>query len=159
MLSVSNLLCDHQAGNERLRYGHRKLDFAYSAGDPFDGAPRPVVVWNVTKACNLRCVHCYACATPGPAEGELATEEGFAVLDDLRRFNVPAVLFSGGEPLVRPDILKLIAYAQSIGLVCTLSTNGILIDDPMADKLAKLGLRYAGISVDGSSGRHDKLRG
>jgi len=159
MLSVSNLLCDHQTGNERLRYGHRKADQADGSSDPFHGAPRPVVVWNVTKACNLRCVHCYACATPGPADGELTFEEGVAVLDDLRKFNVPAVLISGGEPLVRPDILELIGYAQSIGHVCTLSTNGLLIDEPMADKLANLGLRYAGISLDGNQFRHDKLRG
>jgi radical SAM protein with 4Fe4S-binding SPASM domain len=159
MLSVSNLLCDYQAGNERLRYGHRKLDLADHGADPFGGAPRPVVVWSTTRACNLRCVHCYASATAGPAEGELTHEEGKALLDDLRDFGVPAVLFSGGEPLARPDIFELLEYAQSIGLVCTLSTNGILIDDAVADRLATIGIKYAGISVDGSPVRHDKLRG
>jgi len=149
VLSVSNLLCDHAAGNERLRYGHTNNG----------GAPRPVVVWAVTKACNLRCVHCYASATPGPADGELTREEGFALLDDLKAFNVPAVLFSGGEPLVRPDTLDFIQYASSIGLSCTLSTNGMLIDEAMADRLATVGLKYAGISVDGLENQHDKLRG
>lgn len=156
MLSVSNLLCNHAAGNERLRYGH--LDKS-DPSDPFHGAPRPVVVWAVTKACNLRCVHCYASATPGPAPDELSFEEGIKVLDDLKAFGIPAVLFSGGEPLARPDTLELIKYAASIGLNCTLSTNGLLIDDAMADKLAAVGLRYAGISVDGVRDRHDKLRG
>src|SRR4051794_5307591 len=107
MFSVSNLLCDYQAGNERLRYGHIAKERAASgeqqAADPFHGAPRPVVVWAVTKACNLRCVHCYASATPGPAPKELTNAEGYALLDDLAKFNVPAVLFSGGEPLVRPE--------------------------------------------------------
>jgi radical SAM protein with 4Fe4S-binding SPASM domain len=162
MLSVSNLLCGHQAGNERLRYGHvegRQRNPMDALADPFLGAPRPVVVWAVTKACNLRCVHCYASANAQPAPGELTHEEGRALLDDLRAFNVPAVLFSGGEPLVRPDTPELIAYAQSIGLTCTLSTNGLLIDDFMADLLAGLGLKYVGISVDGSPARHDKLRG
>jgi len=149
MLSVSNLLCDHAAGNERLRYGHTNKT----------GAPRPVVVWAVTKACNLRCVHCYASATPGPADGELTRDEGFALLDDLKAFNVPAVLFSGGEPLVRPDTIDFIRYASSIGLSCTLSTNGMLIDAPMADRLATVGLKYAGISIDGVEKQHDKLRG
>ena len=149
MLSVSNLLCDHAAGNERLRYGHTDKS----------GPPRPVVVWAVTKACNLRCVHCYASATPGPAEGELTREEGFALLDDLKSFNVPAVLFSGGEPLVRPDTLDFIGYAASIGLTCTLSTNGMMIDAPMADRVSTLGLKYAGISIDGVEKQHDKLRG
>jgi Fe-coproporphyrin III synthase len=156
MLSVSNLLCNHSAGNERLRYSH--LDKA-DPNDPFHGAPRPVVVWAVTKACNLRCVHCYASATPGPAPDELSHEQGTALLDDLKAFGIPAVLFSGGEPLVRPDTLDLIRYATKIGLNCTLSTNGLLIDDRMADQLAEIGLRYAGISVDGIASRHDKLRG
>lgn len=151
MLSLSNLLCDHQAGNERLRYGHRRR--------AADEAPRPVVVWAVTQACNLRCVHCYASAEPHAAPGELSTEEGRALLDDLVDFGVPAVLFSGGEPLHRPDTPRLIGYAQSIGLTCTLSTNGLLIDDPMADRLAALGLKYVGISIDGRRDRHDKLRG
>ena len=150
MLSVSNLLCNHAAGNERLRYGH--------LGEKV-GAPRPVVVWAVTKACNLRCVHCYASATPDPAEGELTREEGFALLDDLKAFNVPAVLFSGGEPLTRADTLDFIGYATSIGLSSTLSTNGMLIDPPMADRLATLGLKYAGISIDGMQSQHNKLRG
>lgn len=164
MLSVSNLLCDHRAGNEALRYGHLTEHQSATASrrvafDPFHLAPRPVVVWAVTQACNLRCVHCYAAATPGPAEGELTHEEGLALLEDLKAFSVPAVLFSGGEPLVRPDVLDLIAYAQSLGLATTLSTNGTLIDEAMADRLAQMGLKYAGISIDGLQMRHDKLRG
>lgn len=153
MISISNLLCDHRAGNESLRYGHTR------GGGARDGVPRPVVVWATTRACNLRCVHCYASATPGPAPGELDHEEARAMLRDLKTFGVPAVLFSGGEPLARPDTPELIGYAASIGLHCTLSTNGVLIDEPMADRLAALGLRYVGISIDGTPDRHDKLRG
>jgi len=165
LLSVSNLLCNHQAGNEALRYGHRLLarrperSPQESAAESFAAAPRPVVVWAVTKACNLRCVHCYASATPDAAPNELSYKEGLALLDNLRTFNVPAVLFSGGEPLSRPETPEFIRYAQNIGLSCTLSTNGLLIDDAMADQLAALGLRYAGISLDGTEARHDKLRG
>lgn len=167
MLSVSNLLCDHRAGNESLRYGHVGANGSGSTSDapdpvtpdPYGGAPRPVVVWAVTRACNLRCIHCYASASPGPAPGELTHEEGLALLDDLRAFRVPAVLFSGGEPLVRPDIVSLIRYARSIDLSCTLSTNGLLIDEAMADQLASVGLKYVGISLDGIGERHDTLRG
>src|SRR5688500_11101401 len=154
MLSVSNLLCGQRAGNEALRYGH-----VVAGGRGRGGAPRAVVGWALTKACNLRCVHCYASATPGPAPGELSFHEGVALLDDLREFGVPAVLFSGGEPLARPDALRLIDYAQFIGLNCTLSTNGLLIDDATADTLAELGLRYVGISLDGRAAKHDRLRG
>jgi len=160
MLSVSNLLCNHAAGNERLRYGHAAEDAAgRSAADPYQGAPRPVVVWAVTKACNLRCVHCYASANPDPAPDELTHAEGRALLEDLRAFDIPAILFSGGEPLARPDTPELIGYAQELGLTVTLSTNGLLIDDAMADRLAAMGLKYVGISIDGAEGRHDKLRG
>jgi len=150
MLSISNILCGHRAGNEALRYGHTQRE---------DGIPRPVVVWAVTRACNLRCVHCYASADATPAPGELTHEQGKALLDDLKAFDVPAVLFSGGEPLVRPDTLDLIAHARDIGLNATLSTNGTRIDANMAGRLADLGLRYAGISLDGIAARHDKLRG
>jgi radical SAM protein with 4Fe4S-binding SPASM domain len=158
MLSISNLLCDHRAGNEALRYGHRADNTTATQKDA-DQTPRPVVVWATTKACNLRCVHCYASADPHAAPDELTHDEGIALLDDLASFNVPAVLFSGGEPLVRPDIYGLIAHAQNIGLRCTLSTNGALIDETVADRLADLGLEYVGISLDGTGRLHDKLRG
>lgn len=154
MLSITNLLCDHRAGNEALRYGHTRRRASHD-----DGTPRPVVVWAVTQACNLRCVHCYASAGAEPAPGELSHDEGRALLGDLKDFGVPAVLFSGGEPLHRADTIDLIAYAQSLGLSCTLSTNGLLIDDAVADRLAAIGLKYVGISLDGSEARHDKLRG
>ena len=104
MLSVNNLLCGQRAGNEALRYGHVRGGGAAGGSD----VPRPVVVWALTKACNLRCVHCYASATPHAAPGELSFAEGVALLDDLRDFGVPAVLFSGGEPLAGPDALRLI---------------------------------------------------
>ena len=154
MLSITNLLCDHRAGNETLRYGHTRRSQSGT-----DATPRPVVVWAVTKACNLRCVHCYASADARPAPGELSHDEGRALLEDLKSFGVPAVLFSGGEPLHRADTIDLIAYAQSLGLSCTLSTNGLMIDDAVADRLAEIGLKYVGISLDGTEARHDKLRG
>lgn len=149
MLNVSHILCDQRSGHERLRYSHRETA----------GAPRPVVVWALTRGCNLRCVHCYASADNRASPSELSGEEARAVLDDLAAFEVPAVLFSGGEPLSRPDAPELIARAVALGLPCTLSTNGTLIDEPMADRLAGLGLRYVGISVDGTRRRHDRLRG
>lgn len=159
MLSITNLLCNRAAGNESLRYGHVRGDRLGSAKDATNAVPRPVVVWAVTKACNLRCVHCYASASPGPAPGELTDEEGRELLEDLRQFDIPALLFSGGEPLVRPAVLDLIAYANALGHRCTLSTNGLLIDHAMADRLAEAGLKYVGISIDGVPSRHDRLRG
>lgn len=149
MLSVSNILCDHRAGNERLRYGHRRAV----------GPPRPVVVWAVTRACNLKCVHCYANADANADPDELTYREGCDLLGELKSYGVPAVLFSGGEPLARPDTLDLMAHARSLDLPCTLSTNGLLIDDRVAGRLAELGVKYVGISLDGIGKTHDKLRG
>lgn len=150
MLSISHLLCGHRSGQEGLRYGHARATHAR--------APRPVVAWALTRACNLRCVHCYASAAPRPDPDELSHHECLAVLEDLRDFQVPAVLFSGGEPLVRPDLLELLRAASRLGLACTLSTNGLLIDEPMAEALANLRLRYVGVSLDGLQPRHDLLR-
>ena len=160
MLSLSNLFCEHAAGNEQLRYGHRAGGREQRFDDrPHPDAPRPVVVWAVTGQCNLKCVHCYAGATDAAMPGELTTAEGFDLLDQLKAFGCPAVLISGGEPLARGDTLELIAYARELGLPATLSTNGTLLTDWTARRLAKLGLRYVGISLDGGRATHDKLRG
>ena len=79
---------------------------------------------------------------------ELTTEQCKAVLDDLAEFKVPAVLFSGGEPLVRPDLFELAAYARSQELHVVLSTNGTLIDREMAQRFKDLEFAYVGISLD-----------
>lgn len=117
---------------------------------------RPIVVWNVTPACNLRCSHCYA-ATSG-TQKVLSTEQVRAVIDDLAAFGVPVLLFSGGEPFARPDIRELATYAKTKGLRVTFSTNGTLIDDVTADFLAALGVSYVGISIDGTEQVHDAFR-
>lgn len=162
MLSLSNILCNQSAGNEALRYSHTPGSMHKPANETSggDGPPRPVVVWAITKACNLRCIHCYASASPDAAPDELTLDEGKRLLDDLRDFQAPAVLFSGGEPLVRPDAMELLTYASdTLGLRCTLSTNGTLITRDVAERLADIGLTYVGMSLDGMREQHDKLRG
>lgn len=154
MFSVSRVVCGAEQANDHLRFGHRR-----STGVEAHTVPRPVVVWAVTRACNLRCVHCYASAGAEPLPDELTHDEGKALLDGLAAFGVPAVLFSGGEPLARPDTPELIRHAAGLGLPCTLSTNGVLITPDRAAELADIGLRYVGISLDGTRERHDKLRG
>ncbi|MFQ5873341.1 MAG: radical SAM protein, partial [Dehalococcoidia bacterium] len=94
----------------------------------FSGKWRPVVVWNSTRTCNLACVHCYTDSTNVCYKGELTTEEGKALIDDLAAYGVPVLLFSGGEPLVRGDIFTLASHAASRGLRPALSTNGTMID-------------------------------
>jgi len=158
MIGISKLYCGTVEASDPLRYGRRAKDLP-SHLLQFSADKKPVVVWNVTKACNLRCIHCYASADNRPAENELTTEEGFRLLEDLAQFGCPVVLFSGGEPLVRPDIFDLIAYAVRLGLRAVLSTNGTLIDHDLAKELKKLGLSYVGISLDGIGEVHDRFRG
>jgi pseudo-rSAM protein/SPASM domain protein len=157
MISVSKLLCDLDAEGDGLRY-----DAADESGKPQiteDKQRRPVVVWNLTKQCNLYCTHCYASADTETAPGELSTREGKSLLDDLADYGAPVVLFSGGEPLVRDDLEELIAYAADRGLRPVLSTNGTLLTEERAEALRDAGLQYAGVSVDGLPERNDEFRG
>lgn len=155
MINVSSLLGVRRSASDALRYGRRRAGEHTPASST---ARRPVVVWNVTRACNLACTHCYASAKRRPGPDELTTAEARAFLDDLAGFGVPAVLMSGGEPLSRPDLLDLIGYGGERGLRFTLSTNGTLIDPAMARSLAAVGLVYAGVSIDGPEQLHDRQR-
>jgi len=158
MIGISKLYCGTVEASDPLRYGRRAKDLP-SHLLQFSADKRPVVVWNVTKRCNLRCVHCYASADPSPHPDELTTEEGMALLEDLAQFGCPVVLFSGGEPFMRPDILDLIHKAVTLGLRAVVSTNGVLIDRALARELKKCGLSYVGISMDGLREVHDRFRG
>lgn len=153
MVNITKLYCGEEQPADGLRYGH-------GHGAPKSAAERrPIVVWNVTRTCNLRCVHCYSDSHAQKYTGELTHEEAKRVIDDLVAFKVPAVLFSGGEPLVRPDLLELMEYAATSGLRVTLSTNGTLIDEPTAQWLHEIGLTYVGISLDGIGETNDLFRG
>jgi pseudo-rSAM protein/SPASM domain protein len=157
MISVSKLLCGLDAESDGLRYD--AADESNTEQITEDKQQRPVVVWNLTKQCNLYCSHCYAAADTETAPGELSTAEGKALLDDLAQFGVPVVLFSGGEPLVRDDLEELVAYAADSGIRPVLSTNGTLLTEERAASLRDAGLKYAGVSVDGLPERNDAFRG
>jgi len=158
MLSLSRLLCGTVTEGDALRYERR------SAALPphllhFSEDKRPVVVWNVTRSCNLHCVHCYAAAADRAFVGELSTQEGLRVIDDLADFGTPVVLFSGGEPLSRPDLFTLSRYARDRGLRAVLSTNGTLITPDVAREAKEQGFSYVGVSLDGLRPIHDRFRG
>ena len=158
MIGISKLYCSTVEPSDALRYG-RLSNRLPSHLLQFSADKRPVVVWNITKACNLRCAHCYAHAT-GPAdENELSTAEGKRLIDDLAEFGVPVLLFSGGEPLVRKDLTELAGYAVEKGMRAVISTNGTLIDEHTAEALKKIGLSYVGISIDGMADVNDHFRG
>ena len=124
----------------------------------FTTADRPLVVWNTTAACNLRCLHCYSGATPDRADDELTTDEARALIDDLAALGTPVLLMSGGEPLLRPDLFDLAAHARQRGLRPVLSTNGTLVTPAVAERLKQSGVAYVGVSLDGGPETHDRLR-
>lgn len=158
MLSVSRLLNGTATSADALRYGRE------SARLPphllhFSRDKKPVVVWNATRRCNLHCLHCYSSSRDREYPDELTTDEGKDLLEDLASFGVTTVLFSGGEPLMRPDLFELVQYAHRCGLRCVLSTNGTLIDGAAARRVVDAGFSYAGISFDGIGAAHDVVRG
>jgi len=122
------------------------------------GAPF-LVVWDITNACNLRCKHCYANAGKTCAD-EMSTNEVKQAIDKLDRVSVPIIAFSGGEPLVHPDIFELIHYARRKGIYVAIATNGTLITKETSQRLKESGVGFVQISLDGASAAtHDKFRG
>ncbi|CAM4181252.1 heme d1 biosynthesis radical SAM protein NirJ [Vreelandella rituensis] len=120
--------------------------------------PGPVVIWNLIRRCNLTCKHCYTVSADIDFKGELTTEEAHSVLDDLQGFRVPALILSGGEPLMRPDIFELSRRARALGIYTGLSTNGTLITEANIEEIADVGYDYVGISIDGLETTHDTIR-
>jgi heme d1 biosynthesis radical SAM protein NirJ len=125
-------------------------------------APRrptgPVVIWNLIRRCNLMCKHCYSISGDVDFPGELSTPEVFRVMQDLKAFGVPALILSGGEPLMRRDIFEISERAKSLSFYVGLSTNGTLIDSVMAERIQNAGYDYVGISLDGIGETHDRFR-
>jgi len=155
MIGISKLYLGTVEVSDPLRYGRRSAQLP-SHLLQFSEDKKPVVVWNVTSRCNLSCTHCYA-ATEGRTD-ELSTDEALTVIDDLAAFGAPVLLFSGGEPLARPDILTLARHAVGQGMRVVFSTNGTLIDARMAAEFKAIRLSYAGISIDGMEAVHDRFR-
>ena len=158
MIGISKLYCGTVEPSDALRYGRDSARLP-SHLLQFSKDKRPVVVWNVTRRCNLKCVHCYAHAKDQSFDNELTTRQGKDLIDDLAQFGVPVILFSGGEPLVRKDLPELAAYAVEKGMRAVISTNGTLITPKMARTLKEIGLSYVGISLDGMQEINDRFRG
>lgn len=146
MISISRLLCDTIGSGDHLRYGKKM-------------APRPVVVWNCTRQCNLNCLHCYADAGKQKFTEEMDTTTGKTFISDLADFGVPVVMFSGGEPLLRGDLFELADWARQRGIRIVLSTNGTLITKDTAKRIRELDFAEVGISLDGIEVTNDQFRG
>lgn len=158
MIGISKLYCGTVEPSDALRYARHSKDLP-SHLLQFSIDKNPVVVWNVTRQCNLKCVHCYAHAKAGIQANELSTAQGKQVIDDLAAMGVPVLLFSGGEPLMRKDLPELAGYAVKKGMRAVISTNGTLINQETARVLKDIGLSYVGISLDGMREINDQFRG
>lgn len=145
MINISKLYCGLAGVSDSLRYPeHRTI--------------KPIVVFNCTPRCNLRCVHCYSSSDVACSAPQLSTSQAKSLIDQIADFGCPVLLFSGGEPLLRKDLFELMAYAGQHNLRTVLSTNGTRITESVAKRLAELGLSYAGISLDGPQDVHDRFR-
>jgi len=118
-----------------------------------------IISWNTTSQCNMYCQHCYRDAGEKSA-GELTTAQAKKLIKEAAEAGFKIFIFSGGEPLLRTDLITLVAYAKEVGLRPVLGTNGTLIDLPTAMALKEAGLMAAGISLDSiDSANHDRFRG
>ena len=157
MIGISKLYCGAVEPSDVLRYKRRSANLP-SGLLQFSRDKKPVVVWNCTRTCNLKCMHCYS-ESDGRTYGELSTDEAKEMIDDLASFGSPVLLFSGGEPCLRDDLVELMHYAKQAGMRVVLSTNGTLITPELAREFAEVGLSYVGVSLDGGPETHDRFRG
>ena len=158
MIGISKLYCGTVEPSDALRYG-RDSSKLPSHLLQFSKDKKPVVVWNMGRRCNLKCIHCYAQSRDIEYEDELTTQQGKELIDDLAQFGSPVILFSGGEPTMRKDLPELAMHARDKGMRAVISTNGTLIDEKMAKVLKDIGLSYVGVSLDGMRETNDKFRG
>ncbi len=158
MIGISKLYCGQVEPSDALRYGRHSGNLP-SHLLQFSKDKKPVVVWNMTKRCNLKCVHCYAQAIEETGDDPISTQQAKDMITDLAEFGAPVMLFSGGEPLVRKDLVELAHFAVSKGMRAVISTNGTLITKEKAKELKEVGLSYVGISLDGGEEVHDHFRG
>jgi radical SAM protein with 4Fe4S-binding SPASM domain len=120
---------------------------------------RPMVTWRVTRSCNLNCLNCLSDSRPRRYESELTTSEGRALIGDLAAFQVPRLLFAGGEPLLRADLLELVAYTNERGIQPSLLTNGTLLSRAIAAGLMRAGMHSVSILLEGIGREVDRHRG
>lgn len=148
------MLTEFDSYGDKLRYHKDCRDNSHGVRKGMG----PVVVWNCTNKCNLSCKHCYS--SSGKEYNQvLSTEEGINLIKNLASFNIPVLLLSGGEPLLRDDIFYLIKKARENDIRVVISSNGTLLDKNTVKKLKELEVSYLGISIDGKEKINDKFRG
>lgn len=127
-------------------------------GPPSRNSPR-LVAWEVTRRCNLNCVHCRAASEKGPYPGEFKTDKSLEVLDQIAAVGKPIVILTGGEPLLREDIFDLARSGTELGLRMVMATNGTLVSPEIARQIKDSGIKRISISLDGATApEHDDFR-
>lgn len=157
MIGITKLVCGLATVAEAMRQDQPEAHIEPRLLQ-FSASDRPLVVWNMTNRCNLKCVHCYIKAEDRDYKDELSMQEAKGLIDDLSQMKIPVLLFSGGEPLLRKDIFELGAYATQKGIRAVISSNGTLVTPDIAKKIKSAGFRYVGISIDGIEKTHDTFR-
>ena len=156
MINLTKLWTGVAQPADSLRYGGGN---GHGSCMPTEAKTRkPITVWNITRTCNLRCVHCYSDSNAMQYPGELTWEQMEKVVTDLSAYEVPALLLSGGEPMIHPRFFDLVDLATEAGLKLTISTNGTLITPEKAALLKAANVAYVGISLDGIGKIHDEFR-
>ena len=158
MIGISKLYCGTVEPGDVLRYEHQGKKMP-SHLIQFAKRKKPVVVYNCTRRCNLKCAHCYSASDDIDYSNELSTDEAKEMIDSLARLGSPVILFSGGEPLMRPDLLTLMRHARDAGLRVVISTNGTLLTDDFLQGAKETGVSYIGVSLDGLEEVNDRFRG
>jgi heme b synthase len=119
-----------------------------------------LIAWELTRSCNLDCVHCRASSVKGCEPEELSTQEGKALISNIAGFAKPVLILSGGEPLARGDVYELARFGTQAGLRVVLATNGTLVTREVAQNLKDAGVQRVSVSLDGASAQsHDAFRG
>src|SRR5208337_4034521 len=134
---------------------------ANGKGQPNQVTQKPrLIFWELTKGCNLRCIHCRASATELSSPSDLSTQAARDIIDQIAEVSSPILVLSGGEPLFRSDIFQLARYGTDKGLRVALATNGTLVTKAVAQKIADSGVKRVAISLDGADAlTHDTFRG
>ncbi len=118
-----------------------------------------MVAWEVTRSCNLACVHCRASSILGPYNGELNTAACRKLIDGMAAFSQPVVILTGGEPLLREDIFEIASYGTGKGLRMVMATNGTLVSEEIVRRMIESGIKRVSVSIDGAdAGSHDRFR-
>lgn len=159
MIIFSKILGNKGTVYDALRVKHKKGSEVSDDLIRFSAEDKPIVMWNLTRLCNLKCSHCYADAQSSHPE-ELTFQQIKNTIDDLAEMKIPMIIFTGGEPLLRKEFFEIAKYVKEKGLKAVISTNGTTITPKVAKKLKEVGILYVGVSLDaGSEKKHDKFRG